>query len=54
MSTGSEGICCGVYLPDTVCLVHGKVQTQSLEIWIKTQTSSLTDALVKQFQTTKF
>ena len=50
ISPGSEGICSGTYLPNVICLVHGKI-TQSLEIWIKTPSSLLTDALAKHFQT---
>ena len=49
--SGTEGICAGSYLPSAVCLVHGKISAQFVELWIKTSSGLLTESLVKHFQT---
>ncbi len=44
---GVEGICAGMFLPATPCLVHGKVLKTHLDVWVKTSSSLLTDSIAK-------
>ena len=52
-STESEGITAGTFLPSTPCLVHGKTTPNFLEVWIRTPSGLLTEAIAKHFQTIK-
>lgn len=46
----SEGIAAGNFLPDTMCLVHGKVGGHQLEFWVRTNSSLLTESIAKLAQ----
>jgi len=49
---GSEGICAGTFLPNSTCLVHGKVSKSQLDFWVRSPSSLLADSLVKLAQAT--
>ena len=46
----SEGITAGTFLPSTPCLVHGKTTPNFLEVWIRTPSGLLTEAIAKHFK----
>ena len=50
-TVGSEAIAAGSFLPNHSCLVHGKITSSSLEFWVRSSSSLLTESLAKHAPT---
>lgn len=46
--TGKEAIAAGTFLPSTPCLLHGKLSSAGLDVWVKSASSVLTESFSKE------
>ena len=44
---GNEGITAATFLPNTMCLVHGKVASSHVDFWVRSPSSLLTESIAK-------
>ena len=51
VSTGKEAIAAGSFLPSTLCLLHGKLSSAGLDVWVKSNSSVLTESFSKEVLT---
>jgi len=45
---GKEAIAAGNFLPSTPCLLHGKLASAGLDVWVKSASSVLTESFSKE------
>ncbi|XP_065884904.1 uncharacterized protein [Dysidea avara] len=48
---GKEAIAAGTFLPSTPCLLHGKLSSAGLDVWVKSTSSVLTESFNKEVLT---